>query len=253
MSQPPEPKSMNTDDAPAMAPSAPASDSPSHAASEPRAPAAADTVAARPSLVLLAAVTTSALAADLLTKWWALSRLERVLPNGESVPSPIVVNSWLTLLLARNRGGAWGLLQTASESVRRPFFLLISAAAIAFIVYLYRRVHPNQHALKWGLPLVLGGAIGNLVDRIRYGWVVDFIDYSAGWVEGMNKLLARLSPSHGITNHWPTFNVADIAICIGVGLMAIDMFTSRRAPKRAPAAAPSSDTPHAPPSSRPPA
>ncbi len=182
----------------------------------------------RPSLVLLAAVTALSLAADLVTKWWALARLERVLPNGDSVATPIVVNSWLTFLLARNRGGAWGLLQTASESVRRPFFLLISAAAIAFIVYLYRRVHPRQHALKWGLPLVLGGAIGNLVDRIRYGWVVDFIDYRAGWVEWMNKVIAKLSPGHGVTDHWPTFNVADIAICIGVGLMAIDMFTSRR-------------------------
>lgn len=241
---------MNTDDASALEPNAPARQSAN--APEVQAPAAAASVP-RPSLVFLAAVTVLSLAADLITKWWALTRLERVLPNGDSVPNPLVINSWLTLLLARNRGGAWGLLQTASENVRRPFFLLISAAAIAFIVYLYRRVHPKQHALKWGLPLVLGGAVGNLVDRIRFGWVVDFIDYRAGWVETINGLIARFSSSHSVTDHWPTFNVADISICIGVGLMAIDMFTSRREPHHAASPAPVTDTASGePPASSPP-
>ena len=80
-------------------------------------------------------------------------------------------------MLAKNRGGAWGLLQSTSENVRRPFFLLVSVAAIAFIMTLYRRLQPRQRALKWGLPLVLGGALGNVFDRIRYGHVIDFIDF----------------------------------------------------------------------------
>ena len=63
-------------------------------------------------------------------------------------------------MLAKNRGGAWGLLQDTPEYVRRPFFLLVSALAITFIVSLYRRLAPNQSALRWGLPLVLGGALG---------------------------------------------------------------------------------------------
>jgi signal peptidase II len=78
--------------------------------------------------------------------------------------------------------------------------------------------------MRWGLPLALGGAMGNLADRVRYGWVVDFIDVS--W-KG---------------HHWPTFNVADIAIVIGVGLMAVDMararglrHTEEQAPHSAPA------------------
>ena len=100
--------------------------------------------------------------------------------------------------------------------MRRPFFLLVSVAAIAFIMTLYRRLLPRQRALKWGLPLVLGGALGNVLDRIRFGQVIDFIDV---------HLVYR-----GIERHWPTFNVADIAICVGVGLMAIDMFTTKRAP-----------------------
>jgi signal peptidase II len=64
------------------------------------------------------------------------------------------------------------------------------------------------------LPLVLGGALGNVFDRIRYGHVIDFIDI---------HVLIK-----GREHHWPTFNVADIAICVGVGLMAIDMFTAKK-------------------------
>src|SRR5690606_27934073 len=85
-----------------------------------------------------------------------------------------------------------------------------------------------QHALKWGLPLVLGGALGNVFDRIRYGYVIDFIDYRADWIRSMNELIQRYVPGHVVTDHWPTFNVADVAICVGVGLMAIDMLTTRR-------------------------
>ena len=189
---------------------------------------------ARPSFVLLAVVSIISLVADLGTKWWALHSLEKPLPNGGGLSTPVEITPWLTLLLARNRGGAWGLLQTANEEIRKPFFLIISVAAIAFIVYLFRKIHPKQHALKWGLPLVLGGAIGNLVDRIRYGWVIDFIDYRAEWVRWLNEQIAKLWPSHAITDHWPTFNIADVAICVGVGLMAIDMFTSRKVHHKAP-------------------
>ena len=185
----------------------------------------------RPSYLLLGAITLTSLALDLWTKDWALRTLEVPLNEGSTdimVPKPIRVTSWLSMVLARNRGGAWGVLQTAEEGVRKPFFIIVSVAAIALIFFLYRRVHSRQHALKWGLPLVLGGAIGNLVDRVRHGWVVDFIDYKASWVRSLNELLAKIFDNHAITDHWPTFNVADIAICVGVGLMAIDIFTSRK-------------------------
>ncbi len=161
-----------------------------------------------PSYVFLALVSIATLAADVASKGWAASHLE-------GYPGSLEVwKNHLTLILAKNRGGAWGLLQSTSENVRRPFFLLVSVAAIAFIMTLYRRLQAKQRALKWGLPLVLGGALGNVLDRIRYGHVIDFIDAHAV-IKGREQ-------------HWPTFNVADIAICVGVGLMAIDMFTSRR-------------------------
>ena len=71
--------------------------------------------------------------------------------GSRAIPRHPVWQNHLTFTLARNRGGAWGLLQGASENVRRPFFLLVSVAAITFIVTLYRRLQPRQRALKWGL------------------------------------------------------------------------------------------------------
>lgn len=179
----------------------------------------------RPSPLFLTVVSVASLVSDIGTKLWAEKRLA-------DYPGYIsVVDNHLMFVLAKNKGGAWGLLQGESENVRRPFFLLVSVAAIAFIVTLYRRLQPRQYALKWGLPLVLGGALGNVFDRIRYGYVIDFIDYRADWLKKANELAAKYMPKHVVTDHWPTFNVADIAICVGVALMALDMLTSRRGKK----------------------
>jgi signal peptidase II len=186
----------------------------------------------RPSSLFLAVVAIASLVSDIGTKLWAEKRL------GDYPGYVTVIENHLMFVLAKNKGGAWGLLQGESENVRRPFFLLVSVAAIAFIVTLYRRLQPRQYALKWGLPLVLGGALGNVFDRVRYGYVIDFIDYRADWIKKLNELIAKYYPKHVVTDHWPTFNVADIAICVGVALMAIDMLTSRRGKKPATADVP---------------
>jgi signal peptidase II len=181
----------------------------------------------RPSSTFLAVVSIVSLVSDVVTKLWAEERLKPVSPG--SPPAMVnVVDDHLMFVLAKNPGGAWGLLHGQDENIRRPFFLLVSVLAIAFIVTLYRRLLPRQHALKWGLPLVLGGALGNVFDRIRYGYVIDFIDYRSDWLHTFNSLIQKRYPAHLVTDHWPTFNVADIAICVGVGLMAVDMMTSRR-------------------------
>lgn len=165
---------------------------------------------ARASYGFLALVSLLSLAADLGTKWWATTNLDTRAFPAKRVQ---LIADHVELVFARNKGGAWGILQGQHESIRLPFFFAISLAAVVFIVSLYRKLTPDQIALKWGLPLVLGGALGNLVDRVRYGHVVDFIDVFYK------------------THHWPTFNIADVAIVIGVGLMGVDMFTSRK-PKR---------------------
>jgi len=181
-----------------------------------------------PSGVFLALIATGTFVSDIATKIWA----EKTLDSGDHFT---VFENSLQFAMAHNYGGAFGLLGTASEALRRPFFLLVSVAAIAFIGALYRKLTPKQVALKWGLPLVLGGALGNVFDRIRYGFVIDFIDYRADWVRRMNEFLVKYSKSTAVTDHWPTFNVADVAICIGVILMAIDMFTARRGDAYTPA------------------
>lgn len=203
----------SADDA-APAPPAPDAGEASSKASE------AKPAAARASYVFLGVVTLVSLVLDLWSKYWAKAHFEALRPRGHR--QVVVIEDAVSFIFAKNRGGAWGLLQNETEALRRPFFLIVSVAAIVFIVSLYRKLQPGQTALKWGLPLVLGGALGNLVDRIRYGYVVDFIDVYMKF--------------DGKVKHWPTFNVADIAICIGVGLMAVDMFTSRREHKPAAAA-----------------
>jgi signal peptidase II len=180
---------------------------------------------ARPSFLFFGAVAAVSLVADVTSKAWA----EIVLSKRTLIdPAIVLIRDHLSLTLAYNKGGAWGLLQNSSEVVRRPFFLLVSGLAIAFIVSLYGRLVVGQRALKWGLPLVLGGALGNLSDRIIRSSVIDFIDFRANWIETMNHGIAKVAKGWGITDHWPTFNVADVSICVGVGLMALDMFLSKR-------------------------
>ncbi len=161
------------------------------------------------SIPFLVVVTVISLAADLVSKYFAMSRLSGFDTKSHALHRVEIWKGHLDFIFAQNPGGAWSFLRSLPDTLRRPFFLVVSAAAIVFIISIYRRIGDDQRAMKWGLPLALGGAMGNLVDRMRYGWVIDFIDV----------YISRGGREH----HWPTFNVADIAIVVGVGLMAIDM------------------------------
>ncbi|MCC6556931.1 MAG: signal peptidase II [Polyangiaceae bacterium] len=190
----------------------------------------------RASITFLVVVAAVSAAADLATKAWAHATLAGVDFKRSSAKTLTIIPNHLDFIFAQNPGGAWSFLRSLPDNLRRPFFLFISAAAIVFIVSIYRRIHRDQTAMKWGLPLALGGAIGNLVDRIRYGWVIDFID----------AYITR----GGREQHWPTFNVADIAIVVGVGLMGVDMVAHAR---RARAAERSASAPALPDEAPPPA
>ena len=206
---------------PADAPSLPA-EGPAHAPPEPtERPEAPKAPAYRPSYAFLAIVAVVSFVADVASKQWAKARLDTSAPWDERHIE--VVKDHVAFIFARNKGGAWGLLSEENEAVRKPFFFLVSVAAIAFIFSIYRKLTPGQTALKWGLPLVLGGALGNLQDRIRYGHVIDFIDVRGELIRKFNALF-----SSAATDHWPTFNIADVAIVAGVLLMAVDMFTTRK-------------------------
>jgi signal peptidase II len=119
--------------------------------------------------------------------------------------STTVVEGLFDLTYVRNSGAAFGLFASVDSSIKAV--ILNSVAVLVFIVvsaYALRSSHKSVR-LQVGFALILGGAIGNLMDRVRFGYVVDFLDFS---ISG---------------HHWPAFNVADSAICIGVGLLFLDM------------------------------
>jgi signal peptidase II len=125
---------------------------------------------------------------DQLTKQWIRS----VFIYGESRP---VVDGFFNLVYVRNPGAAWGIL--GGHGI---VLILISVVVLVLLVIYRRSFLQEQFAHKILLGLMVGGIVGNLIDRIRFGWVTDFLDFHIG------------------SHHWPAFNVADSAICIAVGL-----------------------------------
>jgi lipoprotein signal peptidase len=131
-----------------------------------------------------------------------------------------VVDGLFDFRYVENCASAFGMMGSAPEWFRFPFFIVVSAFAAFFIPYLYRKTPASQRLMLYAMPFVLGGAVGNLLDRVIYRYVIDFVDWYV--VIG------------GVDRHWPTFNVADAAIVIGIGLMLLQLLPRR---KRADAAA----------------
>ena len=171
--------------------------------------------------------------ADQVTKFWAVDRLTRAFESvnaqtfSEKVDAflevqnlqrmreqPVVVlDDYWQFRYVENPGAAWGSFGGIPEDLRVPFFYVVSIAAIVFIGVFYRRLDERQRLLQIALALVLGGAIGNFIDRLIRGYVIDFIDWH--W---------RNDPDL----HWPTFNIADVGISVGVTLMLADALFSRK-------------------------
>jgi lipoprotein signal peptidase len=118
-----------------------------------------------------------------------------------------------------NPGAAWGFLSGSTSALRTPFFLAITLIAMGFILTTAWHSTPAQRWLRWGFAAVFGGALGNFIDRIRLGYVIDFIDWH--WYDKFT---------------WPTFNVADAAITLGVLLLLLDMSLNRAEAARPPTA-----------------
>jgi signal peptidase II len=116
-----------------------------------------------------------------------------------------IVPNFIHLIYLKNTGAAFGFLAGPRSSLRIVFFVLVSGVAIGCVSYLLKNLRPGRTSLVVSLSLILGGAVGNLIDRLRTGEVVDFIDL------------------HWHHLHWPAFNVADSSITIGVILLFIQM------------------------------
>lgn len=182
------------------------------------------------AIAICVASTLAFLAADLASKDWALERLsvERIggpppvcagqgmqrLPN-EGI---VLIEGYLGFQYAENCGAAFGLLRDAPDWMRRAVFGVAAIGASIALMWMFVTGRGGPF-FAWSVPFVVSGALGNLVDRFRYGYVVDFIRFHVhdAW-------------------EYPTFNVADITIVIGVGLLILDGFR-KEAPAKADAPA----------------
>jgi len=121
--------------------------------------------------------------------------------------SGIEVTPFFNLVLVHNKGAAFSFLSSAS-GWQREFFVAIAAVAIGWVVYLLRK-HPGETLFCFALSLILGGAVGNVIDRLWLGAVIDFLDF------------------HAAGHHFPAFNVADSAITCGAAALLWDSFRTK--------------------------
>ena len=139
---------------------------------------------------------------DQISKLWVSSAMEPW--TGTSV-----VPGFFNLVHVLNRGAAWGFLDSESISWQRPLFIVVTFIALGFIGYMLKTTETSDRWMIAGLGLIAGGAVGNLIDRVRLGAVVDFLDFYVG------------------AYHWPAFNIADCALTVGAGCIIISMLFNR--------------------------
>lgn len=136
------------------------------------------------------------LVGDVLSKEWILATL----PYGGGFR---VIDGFFNIVHARNTGAAFGFLHGADPRWTIPFFLGVGLLALGFLWSMTRRLPAAARVLPALLGGIAGGAVGNLLDRVRHGFVVDFLDFYVG------------------NRHWPAFNVADIGISVGVTVLLL--------------------------------
>jgi signal peptidase II len=154
------------------------------------------------STARLLSLAAGVIALDQLAKIVVLSRMQ----PGDTVP---LLPGLFQFRFIVNRGGLFGIFRDLPDLWRTVLFTGVPVLASAGLLFFLLRTPATQVLLRSGLALILGGAIGNLTDRLRLGFVVDYLDV---FFRG---------------HHWPAFNVADSAICIGVGLILLDAFHHR--------------------------
>jgi signal peptidase II len=151
---------------------------------------------------MLVIVTAVVLALDQLTKFIVLEQM----PLYSTIP---VIPGFFSLTHIHNPGGAFGFLADQNPGIRRFLFLFISSAAVILVFWFYRTTPRTHRFLSLAFSLIFAGAIGNLIDRFRFGKVVDFLDFYVG------------------TWHWPAFNVADSAITVGISLFVVHLIAGK--------------------------
>lgn len=140
---------------------------------------------------LMALIVSTILILDQLTKW----QVTRTMRLHESIS---IIPDLFSITYIRNSGAAFGILAGSHSGFRLVFFGITSALALALLGTIYARLSPADWLGRVSVAAIFGGAVGNLIDRVRFGEVIDFLDFSL------------------LGYHWPAFNVADAAITVGV-------------------------------------
>jgi signal peptidase II len=153
------------------------------------------------------AVAGAIFALDRLTKWLIETRVS-------AFDTHQVIPGFFAIVHSQNRGAAFGILADSPSEWRTFFLILVSAAALVFVGAMIWRGRDTDRLTLWGLALIMGGAIGNVFDRVLRGTVTDFLLLYAGEYQ------------------WPAFNVADTAITVGSALLLIELLKPRKAPAR---------------------
>ena len=153
-------------------------------------------------IILITAISIFCL--DRLTKVLAVRHLQL----WESVP---VIKGYFDITLVHNTGAAFGFMAVARQSLRLPFLLITAGLAVALLLYFIKRTDGHETLTLFALAMVVGGAAGNMADRIAYGYVIDFIDWHAGELY-----------------HWPAFNIADSGITVGVFFLAYEFLIKKK-------------------------
>lgn len=154
---------------------------------------------------------------DQLTKLWASLNLNEPL---------VLFPSFFRLTLSHNPGALFGLAGRLPPPWRGILLTLLPALAVGVIVYLLWKTKPGEVYARLGLALILGGAVGNVIDRVRFGYVIDFLDLYAGWPVLSDSLVSWFG-----TNRWPTFNIADMGLTFGGILLCYELFFRRSSGK----------------------
>lgn len=157
----------------------------------------------KPTLLALLCVFCLTLALDQITKLWVVAKFERY----EVLP---VIDGFFNLILTYNKGAAFGMFADLPDGTRQIVLAITTSAALLAVLYFLAKDYKDNRTAQVAMSLILAGAAGNLIDRVRLGEVIDFLDVYLGQY------------------HWPAFNVADSAICIGVTiLLFLGLFPSK--------------------------
>lgn len=164
---------------------------------------------------LIISLGTLVIAIDQWSKSWALTKLASL---GDTIP----VSSWWNWTLVHNYGAAFGMLNNLSPSIRSGFFLALPIGVLVLLWFSYARHFKTTEILgPIAMGLILGGALGNVIDRLKHGYVIDFIDWH---YSSSGKCLPLFYPMSPSACHWPVFNFADAAISGAMILLIIYSF-----------------------------